>query len=422
MIKKSFLLNLGKFKQQLAVGLLLYTALSISSLVSLGHFRLWETFTYPSYGGLMLLLTLAGLSSMWLSIHWAKHPHTNGLLASIWALVLPFSGLAAMFFIFGWWYSRPFFFIFFTILFIGVFIYQIIRNKRVIRVASTSPEVTEVLEAAVQWATNARKIKITSVDNPDSFDIVVTDLRHNPSSIPAHLLSNLAAEGKQVVDVTSFIEELTGKVDISSLSEEAEYLLRPKGYIGIKRIWETAVIILTAPMWLLLALVVAILVRIDSRGPIIFKQRRIGLYGVPFDMFKFRSMHVNSEANGPSFAQVGDKRITRVGAILRKFRLDEIPQLWNVLKGEMSLIGPRPEQEVFVTKFSQEIPFFETRHFVRPGLTGWAQVMLGYTADSSGAKEKLAYDLYYIKNFSFWLDLLIILKTLLVIFRGFGAR
>ncbi|MCX7850945.1 sugar transferase, partial [Thermus sp.] len=129
-----------------------------------------------------------------------------------------------------------------------------------------------------------------------------------------------------------------------------------------------------------------------------------------------------SESNGPRFAQVGDARVTRVGAILRKYRLDEIPQLWNVIKGDMSLIGPRPEQEAFAKQFAREIPFFETRHFVRPGLTGWAQVVHGYTSDHSGAKEKLAYDLYYVKNFSFWLDLLIIIKTVSVIFRGFGAR
>ncbi|GEM83734.1 hypothetical protein MHY01S_19000 [Meiothermus hypogaeus NBRC 106114] len=133
-------------------------------------------------------------------------------------------------------------------------------------------------------------------------------------------------------------------------------------------------------------------------------------------------MYVESEPEQPKFAAESDPRVTRVGRFIRKYRLDEIPQLWNVIKGDMSLIGPRPEQVQFVREYSQTIPLYETRHFVRPGITGWAQVVQGYTDDTDGAMEKLSYDLYYVKNFSLWLDLLVIIKTLSVILRGFGSR
>lgn len=414
---KSFVKSFSQWQSTPMVVLTLYFALSTASLITLGHIRLWEVFTYPSYGGLIVLLVVAGLCSFWLSSRWSRHPHTNGLLASVWAMAIPFLALAAAFFIFGWGYSRPFYLTFFFVLFAVNFIGLVVQSRQVIRVAATSPSVAEIISSI-----GARNIKVVSIDDPEGVDIVVTDLQHKPSSAFTQSYSNFVARGKEIIDIATFIEELTGKVDISSLSKEAEVLLRPKDYIGIKRIWETALVVLTFPIWASLAVFIALLVRLDSKGPIIFKQRRIGLYGQPFEMYKFRSMYAGAESNGPSFAQVGDARITRIGGVLRKFRLDEIPQLLNVLKGDMSLIGPRPEQEAFALQFAQEIPFFETRHFVRPGLTGWAQVVHGYTSDQTGAKEKLAYDLYYVKNFSFWLDLLIVIKTLSVIFRGFGAR
>ncbi|WP_297853185.1 sugar transferase [Meiothermus sp.] len=407
----------GKYKLPLTIALIIYLSLSIASLISLGHIKLWEAFTYPSYGGLIFMLSTTGLFSVWLSGRWSRHPHTSGLLAGVLPMVLPFMGLAAVFFIFGWWYSRLFFFVFFLVLFVLNLALQFGRSRQVTKVAATSPAVVETLQRL-----GVQNVEVGLLENLEDFDVLVTDLRHNSSNLSPHLLSDLAGKGKEIVDITTFTEGLTGKVDISTLSEEAEILLRPKDYIGIKRIWETVFVLLTAPLWLLIAAVVALLVRLDSPGPVIFKQRRIGLFGQPFDLYKFRSMHINSETSGPKFAEVGDARVTRVGAFIRKFRLDEIPQLWNVLKGDMGLIGPRPEQEIFAKQFAREIPFYETRHLVRPGLTGWAQVVHGYASDSSSTKEKLAYDLYYVKNFSFWLDLLIVLKTLSVILRGFGAR
>lgn len=414
---RSFTKPLSHWHSPPVIALTLYFALCIASLTTLGHIRLWEVFTYPSYGGLIILLVIAGLCSFWLSDRWSRHPHTSGLLVSVWAMVIPFLALAAAFFIFGWWYSRPFYLVFFLVLFVINFVSLFIKSRRVIKVAVTSPDVAGIIKSA-----GAKNIEVLYINDSEKADLIVTDLQHSFSDSSRQTYSTFAAQGKEIIDVATFLEEITGKVDLSSLSKEAEILLRPKDYIGIKRIWETALVLLTFPIWVSLAVIIALLVRLDSKGPVLFKQRRIGLYGQPFEMYKFRSMYADSESNGPRFAQVRDARVTRVGAILRKFRLDEIPQLWNVIKGDMSLIGPRPEQEAFAKQFAEVIPFFETRHFVRPGLTGWAQVVYGYTSDQSGAKEKLAYDLYYVKNFSFWLDLLIIIKTLSVIFRGFGAR
>jgi lipopolysaccharide/colanic/teichoic acid biosynthesis glycosyltransferase len=159
---------------------------------------------------------------------------------------------------------------------------------------------------------------------------------------------------------------------------------------------------------------------LGNRGPLFYTQTRVGLNSKPFKIIKLRTMIVNAEKDGAAWAQKGDKRITKFGRFLRMSRIDEIPQFFNVLKGEMSVIGPRPERPVFVKELSKEIPFYETRHIVKPGLTGWAQVMGSYTSSEEGALEKLQYDLYYIKHRNLFIDLSIILKTISTVinFRG----
>jgi exopolysaccharide biosynthesis polyprenyl glycosylphosphotransferase len=169
-------------------------------------------------------------------------------------------------------------------------------------------------------------------------------------------------------------------------------------------------------------LVISLLIKIDSRGPIFYKQERVGERGKIFKLLKFRSMVENAENNGPVWAQQEDKRITRVGRAIRKWRLDEIPQMFNVLKGDVSFVGPRPERAYFVEKLREEIPFYNQRFFVKPGITGLAQVKYQYGASKEDALEKLKYDLYYIKNLSVLFDLLIIFETIKVVLSGKGAR
>ncbi|GJL91502.1 sugar transferase [Hyphococcus sp.] len=169
-------------------------------------------------------------------------------------------------------------------------------------------------------------------------------------------------------------------------------------------------------------LLTAIVIKLSSDGSVFYRQRRVGLGGAEFDLLKFRSMVSNAEQNGPQYASVNDSRITPVGRIIRKFRIDEIPQTINVLRGEMSFVGPRPERPEFVRDLETEIPLYQCRHLVKPGITGWAQVKYEYAASIEGARNKLRYDLYYIRHFSPVLDLVIVLMTVRVALFGLGSR
>lgn len=198
---------------------------------------------------------------------------------------------------------------------------------------------------------------------------------------------------------------------------------RAPTYDVAKRVLDIALTLLTLPLWLPLCLLAALAIKLDSPGPVLFSQVRTGLAGQSFRLWKLRSMyHSASEEDATRPAQPGDQRVTRVGRLLRRSRIDELPQLWNVLRGDMTLIGPRPEQDVFVQKFAQRIPSYPYRHLVRPGLTGWAQVQQGYTEGEEQTAIKLSYDLYYVAHYSLALDVLIAYKTARIVLTGFGAR
>jgi lipopolysaccharide/colanic/teichoic acid biosynthesis glycosyltransferase len=168
---------------------------------------------------------------------------------------------------------------------------------------------------------------------------------------------------------------------------------------------------------------VSIAIKLDSKGPVLFSQERVGEDGEIFKVYKFRSMKEDAEAlSGPVWAEEDDPRITRMGRIIRKLRIDELPQLWNVLKGDMSFVGPRPERPYFVEKLKTKIPYYKERFAVKPGVTGWAQVMYGYGATEKDALEKLKYDLYYIKNMSLIMDLMVIFHTVKIVLLGRGSR
>jgi lipopolysaccharide/colanic/teichoic acid biosynthesis glycosyltransferase len=172
-----------------------------------------------------------------------------------------------------------------------------------------------------------------------------------------------------------------------------------------------------------LMLLTALAIRIDSPGKVLFRQRRTGLNGGEFDLLKFRSMVEDAESkSGPTWAREDDPRITRVGRVIRTLRIDELPQLINILKGEMSFVGPRPERPVFVKQLEERIPYYGLRHAIRPGLTGWAQVQYAYSSSVEETEEKLRYDLFYVKNSSILLDMWIVLKTIKVVLQGSGSR
>ncbi|MFZ5618465.1 MAG: exopolysaccharide biosynthesis polyprenyl glycosylphosphotransferase [Pseudomonadota bacterium] len=222
------------------------------------------------------------------------------------------------------------------------------------------------------------------------------------------------------------LEKGIGRVDIERVSredlEKGAAALTPGLLRAGKRFFDIAaalsLLVCLSPVLIL----TAIAIRLDSQGPILYRQRRIGFAGREFEIFKFRSMREDAEKNGARWAAEDDDRITRVGRFIRRTRIDEIPQAINILKGEMSFVGPRPERPEFVRLLEKEIPHYHDRHIVKPGITGWAQVKYVYTASVEGARDKLAYDLYYIKHFSPILDLIIVLMTVRVALLGIGSR
>ena len=253
---------------------------------------------------------------------------------------------------------------------------------------------------------------------------VVADL-HCPdlSADWQRFLAACTLDGIPVYNIRQIEESLTGRVKIRHLYEnDLGSLLPPAGYMLVKRLLDILCVLAVLPFALPLMLLTAIAIRLESAGNVLFVQNRVGQGGREFKIYKFRSMRTDSEQNGAQLAQVGDSRITRVGSFIRKTRLDELPQFFNILKGDMSLIGPRPEQKVFVEQFEKSIPFYQYRHIVKPGLSGWAQVTQGYAGNTDETQVKIEHDFYYIKHFSFSLDVLIIFKTVKIILTGFGAR
>ena len=272
---------------------------------------------------------------------------------------------------------------------------------------------------------HARWICLNTPELPQTpVQAVVADL-HCPdlSADWQRFLAACTLDGIPVYNIRQIEESLTGRVKIRHLYEnDLGSLLPPASYMLVKRLLDILCVLAVLPFALPLMLLTAITIRLESAGSVLFVQNRVGQGGREFKIYKFRSMRTDSEQNGAQLAQVGDSRITRVGSFIRKTRLDELPQFFNILKGDMSLIGPRPEQKVFVEQFEKSIPFYQYRHIVKPGLSGWAQVTQGYAGNTDETQVKIEHDFYYIKHFSFSLDVLIIFKTVKIILTGFGAR
>ncbi len=256
---------------------------------------------------------------------------------------------------------------------------------------------------------------------------VVLALEERRNSLPLADLLRIKTTGVNVNDFSSFIERETGRIDLDTVNPSG--LIFSDGFSSgqavsraLKRLFDIAVsglvLTLTAPAILIFAL----LVQLDSKGPAFYRQRRVGLFGEPFDVIKLRSMRTDAEINGAQWAAKDDPRVTRIGNFIRKTRIDELPQLWTVLKGEMSFVGPRPERPEFVAELEQHLPYYAERHMVKPGITGWAQINYPYGASVEDARHKLEYDLYYAKNYTQFLDLLILLQTLRVVIWNEGAR
>jgi sugar transferase (PEP-CTERM system associated) len=258
-------------------------------------------------------------------------------------------------------------------------------------------------------------------------EIVVALSERRGGSMPMRELLDCKLSGVQVTDIATYFERNAGQIRLDAVS--AGWLIFGDGFnqgflrTTVKRLFD----IVCALVLLLLAsplmLVTALAVRLESPGDILYRQERVGLDGKPFDVVKFRSMRSDAEKDGvPRWATAGDSRVTRVGKVIRKLRIDELPQLLSVLFGHMSLVGPRPERPYFVEQLTQEIPFYAVRHSVKPGVTGWAQVSYQYGSSQEDTVNKLQYDLYYVKNHSLFLDLVILFETVGVVLTGKGAQ
>ncbi len=253
-------------------------------------------------------------------------------------------------------------------------------------------------------------------------DGVVLDRHVRSTDERTRLLGELKMQHLRLYSVEAVAELTSGRKMLPTAADSLWEIDNDPSYDRAKRLLDVTTVIAFAPVWLPLAACVALAVRLDSKGPALYSQPRVGRDGHVFTLWKFRSMVHGLQAPGVHFAQAEDPRITRVGRLLRRSRLDELPQLFNVLMGHMSLIGPRPEQTAFVRDFAATIPSYPYRHLVRPGLTGWAQVQQGYADSADTTRIKLSYDLYYVAHYSLALDLLIAAKTVKTVCTGFGAR
>lgn len=255
---------------------------------------------------------------------------------------------------------------------------------------------------------------------------VAVCLEDRRAVLPVQTLLDLKAMGREIVDGHYLYEEESGRLSIDHLKPSA--LIFSAGFqrrvvtMAAKRTVDVVISMAGLVLLVPLCIVLALLIKMDSPGPVFYRQMRVGLRGRPYMIWKFRSMRQDAETSGERWASEKDPRISSVGWWLRKWRLDEWPQLINVLKGEMSLVGPRPERPVFVQELRNCIPYYDIRHTVRPGITGWAQTRFRYGASREDAHVKLQYDLYYVKNLSLYLDLKILLSTIKVVLFGEGAR
>jgi sugar transferase (PEP-CTERM system associated) len=268
--------------------------------------------------------------------------------------------------------------------------------------------------------------QISSICKDAQIDRIVVALDERRGKLPIEQLLACRLKGIRIDEGSCFTEELMGRLSVENLYPSS--LIFSDGFKGSllfkrgKRYFDIISAILGVILFFPLGLVIGILIKMDSEGPIFYEQERIGRDERVFKLKKFRSMRKDAEKGNPVWAMAEDKRVTRVGRIIRKLRFDEIPQLVNVIKGEMSIVGPRPERPFFVKKLEREIPYYFQRHSVKPGITGWAQLCYPYGASKEDALEKLKYDLYYIKNISLIFDLTIILETIKVVIWGRGAR
>jgi sugar transferase (PEP-CTERM system associated) len=268
--------------------------------------------------------------------------------------------------------------------------------------------------------------QISSICKAEDVHRVIVAIDERRGKYPVDQLLSCRLKGIRVDDAITFTEDLAGKLSVENLRPRMLIFSNEFKHSALSRMIKRGLDIVFSALGLVFSLpvclLIALAIKLDSPGSIFYQQERVGEDEKPFTLLKFRSMRANAEENGAVWAKTNDQRVTRVGRWIRKLRLDEIPQMINVLKGEMSVVGPRPERPVFTEQLKNEIPYYPQRHVIKPGITGWAQICFPYGASKEDALEKLRYDLYYIKHRSVYFDLMIMLGTVKVVLLGKGAR
>ena len=285
-------------------------------------------------------------------------------------------------------------------------------------------QVRSVPEAQILASTSSLAV---TAERAGVDEVIVALSERRSGSMSLRDLLECKIGGIRVSDISTHFEKRLGQIRLDYVN--AGWLIFGDGFkqgfvrTAIKRIFDIVCAALQLALSLPLMLFTMMIISLESRGPVFYRQERVGLNGKPFEVIKFRSMRSDAEQDGnPRWAVAADDRVTRVGRVIRKVRIDELPQLYNVLKGEMSMVGPRPERPFFVESLTKDIPYYAVRHSVKPGVTGWAQVRYEYGATVEDAKQKLQYDLYYVKNHTLFLDMLIMFETVSVVLTGKGAR
>jgi len=411
----------------------LAVAIALTSVYVFGVILPWEG--QPGTEVIPLILLMAGsmILASWLtesmSAHGVPRP-TYGRMLSILLLTVATTAVGLVL-VRSLYFSRRFFIGVSLLWLLFAAIHRMARRGRPwqerMGLITAEKQLVKHLEASdhadVVWVLDPRTEG--EIELPDRSVTIAVDLRSVLSERVAQFVSSCDIAGYTVKPFVSVYEEHVGRVPLVHLAEGWEIsapLLEVAPWLPGKRVFDVVTTVILAPVWLALGLLVWVFVKLSSPGPAIFKQRRIGQGGQPFTMFKFRTMDLDAEDGGPRFAEENDERFIRGGGFLRKSRLDEIPQLVNVLIGDMSLVGPRAEQIPFVRAFRKQIPFYEHRHLIRPGITGWAQVSYGYADDQADTMEKLTYDLYYVKHMSPVFDLRVLARSFLTVLTGRGAR
>jgi sugar transferase (PEP-CTERM system associated) len=367
----------------------------------------------------LVALVLAGV--IWLFPNFL--PGSNSALFGVAILAVSLFGWRSMY---GWLVRQPFF---------RERIYVLGTGERAERLVNGLRSRSELGLEVVGWTGNLEGeltretvgMHLGALARGNGVHRVIVAMPDRRGTLPVEELLALRLAGVKVEEATSLLEKISGRIEVEQLYPSWLIFVEGFRHSGFSRMMRRLVNFMVALVGVLLSLpllpFIALAVRLGSAGPVLYRQQRVGLGGVNFYCYKFRTMRKDAEADtGATWAADDDPRITRVGKFLRSSRLDELPQLWCVLKGDMNFVGPRPERPEFVEWLSREIPYYGVRHVVRPGITGWAQVQYKYGNTLDDAREKLQYDLFYIKNASLGLDLLIWFHTVKIVLLGRGAK